>query len=105
MTTTSQGLLRRLGESRREPVAFTFDGRPMTAQRGDTILTAVLTQARRLRVTEFNTQPRAGFCVMGACQDCWVATADGARLQACANFIEPGMQLMTLGARDPGGQA
>lgn len=101
MTTTSKGLLRRLGETQREPVAFTFDGMPMTAQRGDTVLTAVLTQARQLRMTEFSRQPRAGFCVMGACQDCWVATADGGRLQACATFVEPGMQLMTLGRHDP----
>jgi predicted molibdopterin-dependent oxidoreductase YjgC len=39
--------------------------------------------------------PRAGFCMMGACQDCWIATAEGERLRACSTFIAPGMALVT----------
>jgi hypothetical protein len=31
---------------------------------------------------------------MGACQDCWVALADGRRLRACTSMIEPGMELV-----------
>lgn len=85
----------RLAERERAPVAFMLDGRPATALEGDTVLTAVLTCSARLRNNEFSGQPRAGFCMMGACQDCWVATADGERLRACSTFIRAGMQLMT----------
>jgi predicted molibdopterin-dependent oxidoreductase YjgC len=76
-------------------VAFTLDGRAVKALEGDTVLTAVLTNAGSLRHNEFSGQPRAGFCMMGACQDCWIATADGERLRACSTFIRAGMHLLS----------
>lgn len=33
--------------------------------------------------------------MMGACQDCWIATEQGERLRACSTFIAPGMALVT----------
>ncbi|MCU4120406.1 (2Fe-2S)-binding protein [Variovorax sp. N23] len=92
---TVQPLLRRVAETQRAPVPFTLDGRPAQALEGDTVLTAVLTQSAQLRRNEFSGEPRAGFCMMGACQDCWIATADGARLRACSTFIAPGMALLS----------
>jgi len=88
-------LLHRVAETQRAPVPFTLDGRPVQALEGDTVLTAVLTQGAQLRRNEFSGEPRAGFCMMGACQDCWIATADGARLRACSTFIAPGMALLS----------
>lgn len=88
-------LLKRLAETARPPVSFVLDGRPVTALAGDTVLTAVLTQAAQLRRNEFGAEPRAGFCLMGACQDCWIATESGLRLRACTTFIEEGMRLLT----------
>ncbi|AOB33144.1 hypothetical protein AKI39_23910 [Bordetella sp. H567] len=88
-------LLTRLSERDRAPVHFVLDGRPACALAGDTVLTAVLTQAGRLRETEFSGAPRAGFCLMGACQDCWMQLEDGTRLRACSTFIEPGMRLVS----------
>ena len=32
---------------------------------------------------------------MGACQDCWVRTADGVRLRACTTPVEADMQIVT----------
>jgi predicted molibdopterin-dependent oxidoreductase YjgC len=87
--------LRRLNELERPVVDFVLDGHAAAALEGDTVLTAVLTQSRRLRVNEFSRQPRAGFCMMGACQDCWVRLADGRSLRACQTMIEPGMQICT----------
>jgi predicted molibdopterin-dependent oxidoreductase YjgC len=92
-----QPLLRRVAETKRAAVAFTLDGRPAQALEGDTVLTAVLTQGAQLRRNEFSHEPRAGFCLMGACQDCWIATAEGARLRACSTFIAPGMALLSGG--------
>jgi predicted molibdopterin-dependent oxidoreductase YjgC len=91
-------LLQRLQERDRAPVAFRFDGQPLQALAGDTVLTAVLTQGLQLRRSEFSGAPRAGFCLMGACQDCWVATTGGARLRACSTPIQDGMDLVTLNA-------
>ena len=88
-------LLHRLAESGRKPVGFVLNGRALTALAGDTVLTAVLTHSAQLRFSEFSGEPRAGFCLMGACQDCWVATESGQRLRACGTFIEEGMRLVT----------
>ncbi len=87
-------LLTRLAEGG-QTIDFTLDGQPAQARAGDTVLTAVLTQAERLRHTVRGHAPRAGFCLMSACQDCLVATEDGQRLRGCSTFIEPGMRLLT----------
>lgn len=90
-------LLHRVNETGRAPVRFSIDGQAVTALAGDTVLTAVLTHGAQLRRNEFSGEPRAGFCMMGACQDCWIATEDGTRLRACSTFVEPGMSLLTGG--------
>lgn len=95
MTTTGAPLLRRLAETGRAEVPFVLDGEPRMALAGDTVLTAVLTHTGQLRRNEFSGAPRAGFCLMGACQDCWVQTVDGERLRACATFVTAGMSLLT----------
>ncbi|WP_341908943.1 (2Fe-2S)-binding protein [Ferrovibrio terrae] len=91
-------LLKRIAETQRETVEFVLDGRHCQALAGDTVLTAVLSLQDRLRVEEFNGAPRAGFCLMGACQDCWMLTEDGTRLRACSTFVAPGMRLRSVPA-------
>jgi D-hydroxyproline dehydrogenase subunit gamma len=88
-------LLQRVAEQGRRVVRFTLDGRPAEALEGDTILTAMLTNGDQLRRSEFADSPRAGFCLMGACQDCWVRTEDGERLRACGTFIVEGLRLVS----------
>lgn len=88
-------LLTRVAETQRESVPFQLDGQPMTALAGDTVLTAVLTQANRLRQSDFSGKPRAGFCLIGACQDCWMHTDGGAPIRACTTPIQAGMRLLT----------
>ena len=88
-------LLRRISGVPREPVEFELNGKRCSALEGDTVLTAVLTNAAKLRETELGGAARAGFCLMGACQDCWVQLADGERLRACTTFVEPGMRVRT----------
>ncbi|RKR25151.1 2Fe-2S iron-sulfur cluster protein [Acidovorax sp. 93] len=95
---SSQPLLHRVAEKDRASVPFMLDGEPAAALEGDTVLTAILTHRAQLRRNEFSHEPRAGFCLMGACQDCWVMTATGERLRSCATFIQAGMQLTTGGA-------
>ncbi|RQR44172.1 (2Fe-2S)-binding protein [Burkholderia sp. Bp9090] len=85
----------RVAERERAAVAFTLDGRPAHALAGDTVLTAILVAQRRVRVSEFSGKPRAGFCLIGACQDCWVRTEAGARVRACSTPIADGMRILT----------
>jgi D-hydroxyproline dehydrogenase subunit gamma len=85
----------RLGETGRATVRIVIDGKPVDALAGDTLLTALLCSVRHVRHSEFGGETRAGFCLMGACQDCWVWTEDGERLRACTTFVEAGMSIVT----------
>ena len=64
---------------------------------GDTLLTALLLAGRRIRESEFGDGPRAGFCLMGACQDCWVTLAGGGRVRACSTYVRDGLAVLTGG--------
>lgn len=85
----------RLAETDRPSFTLQIDGESATALAGDTLLVALLTHGRRVRDSEFGDGPRAGFCLMGACQDCWVWTPDGDRLRACSTVAEAGMSVLT----------
>ena len=76
-------------------IPFTIDGHPAEARAGDTLMAAILLHAPALRRFEFADEMRAGFCLMGACQDCWVTLADGTRLRACTTPVIAGMQVVT----------
>ncbi|WP_297841156.1 2Fe-2S iron-sulfur cluster-binding protein, partial [Pseudomonas sp.] len=51
-----------------------------------------------VRGSDFSAEPRAGFCLMGACQDCWVRLGDGRRVRACSTLLEAGQTI----SREPG---
>ena len=85
----------RLGEKDRPTVEITVDGARVTALVGDTLLVAMLASGRALRRSEFGPEARSGFCLMSACQDCWVWTTDGERLSACATPVRAGLSLLT----------
>ena len=89
----TDALFQRLGETDRERVVITIDGEPVDALAGDTLLTALLTAGNHLRESEFGDGPRAGFCLMGACQDCWVDLEDGGRVRACTTFVSSGLRV------------
>lgn len=95
MSAGNGGLFRRLDERTRAPVHITVDGAPVMALAGDTLLVALLTAGTHLRESEFGDGKRAGFCLMGACQDCWVWTESGERLRACSTEIAEGMSILT----------
>ena len=95
MPISQTGQFVRLAEQDRQPITLTIDGAPVTVLQGDTLLTALLIHGRSLRVSEFGDGPRAGFCLMGACQDCWVDLDDGRRLRACSSLAVGGMVIDT----------
>jgi D-hydroxyproline dehydrogenase subunit gamma len=77
------------------PVRILVDGVEVTAYAGESVLVAVLSQRGALRKHEFSNEPRAGFCLMGACQDCWVWLADHTRVRACTTVVADGMSILT----------
>jgi predicted molibdopterin-dependent oxidoreductase YjgC len=83
-------------------VRFSIDGTWATAHVGESILAAILTNTAFLRQVEFGGEPRAGFCLMGACQDCWVWTEEGRRILSCTTPITDGLRLRTTAPDVPG---
>jgi len=92
-------LLHRIVRMDKAAIPFTLDGVPCEGRVGDTVLTAILCYAERLRQSEFSGAPRAGFCQMGACQDCWVQCEDSERLRACSTPLTAGMRIVTARRR------
>jgi D-hydroxyproline dehydrogenase subunit gamma len=76
-------------------VRILVDGVEVTAYTGESVLVAVLAARNALRQHEFSDEARAGFCLMGACQDCWVWLADQARVRACTTVVSDGMSILT----------
>ena len=75
---------------RAETVPFTFDGRPMTAEAGQTVGAALLAAGvRSWRRTRSGGRPRGLFCGIGACFDCLV-TVNGTTVRACVTEARPG---------------
>ena len=85
----------RLAEKDRPHLSIIVDGKPVEALEGDTLMVAMLGDGAYLRSSEFGDGKRAGFCLMGACQDCWVWTEDGGRLRACSTTVSDGMRIST----------
>ena len=92
---SGEGRIHRLAELGRAAIRFHLDGETVSALAGDTVLTAVLCASRSLRKSEFGAETRAGFCLMGSCQDCWIWQEGGPRLRACSTTIAEGMRLLT----------
>lgn len=90
-----KGRFARLGERDRPSVTLQVDGVTVQALQGDTLMVALLTEGTALRESEFDSGRRAGFCLMGACQDCWVWTRNGERLRACSNEVREGLDIVT----------
>ncbi|MDO8775855.1 MAG: (2Fe-2S)-binding protein [Burkholderiaceae bacterium] len=85
----------RLAETDRARVRIVIDGQMVAALAGDTLMVAMLNNVRHLRESEFGDGKRSGFCLMGACQDCWVWTQEGERLRACTTVVEEGLHIVT----------
>ncbi len=91
--TPTAGQFVRVAEIRGAPLDLSFDGARISAIAGQSVLSALLAHGRVLRHSEFGDEPRAGFCLMGACQDCWVWSESGGRLRACTTPVAQGMSL------------
>ncbi|MCE0495264.1 (2Fe-2S)-binding protein [Vibrio salinus] len=93
MDNVDTAIIHRVQELNRLSISFTFDDHPATGFEGDSILVAILNQFPYLRKNEFSHQPHSGFCLMGACQDCWVWNENGERIRSCSTPLQSGMTL------------
>ena len=92
----SVGQLRRLLSVERSPIHCIIDGLRVVALAGDTVLTALLTNRKFIGAEGGEGgRDRSAFCLMGACQECWVRLADSTAIRACTSRLEPGMQIVT----------
>jgi D-hydroxyproline dehydrogenase subunit gamma len=80
------------------------DGRDIPAVTGDSLIATLLRAGELTGCSEFDGGGRAGFCLMGACQDCTLWTASGQRLRACTTEVRPGMELRRSSALQEPGQ-
>lgn len=84
---------RRVATRTGRQATLSFDGTTIRATTGDSVLVALLESGALIRRLEFGAEPRAGFCLMGACRDCWVWSAEGGRFRACTTEVADGMVL------------
>ena len=87
-------MFKRSPETSGEPVAFTLDGKPMTARAGDSVAAALLANGvEHCRTTPVTGSPRAPYCMMGVCFDCLVLIDGVGNRQACLVPLRAGMDV------------
>lgn len=92
----------RLARSATATITFTFEGRQIKAQSGDSVAAALLAEGiRDLRATPVSGAPRGPLCMMGICFDCLVEIDGMGNQQACMHNVREGMRVSRqIGAYD-----
>ena len=82
-----------LPPQRRDAVAFTWQGRPLTARGGESIASALV--AGGIRIFGHHHEdgaPQGLFCASGQCAQCLVL-ADGKPVKSCVELVRPGLKV------------
>jgi len=70
---------------------FLFDGQPVLAHQGETVLAALMRAGiKHLRNAPTDGSPRGAFCCMGLCQEC-VVLVDGSIVESCRQLVADGL--------------
>ncbi|RUT24840.1 ferredoxin [Asaia sp. W19] len=72
---------------------FTFEGRLITAQRGQTVSAALLSAGVLDHRTASDGTKRGAFCGIGACQECLLSIDGGMPQRGCLTEVAPGMNV------------
>jgi hypothetical protein len=91
----SPGRFVRVASATEEEFDIFVEGAPVSASPGQSLLAAILAAQGVLRRSDVAGENRAGFCLMGACQECWIWLEDGRRLRACTTNAAPSMRVWT----------
>lgn len=77
-------------------VTITFDGTPVTARYGETVVVALLRAGHlHLRDAPGDGAARGAFCYIGLCQECVVRT-DGEVVESCRLPASEGLAVTSL---------
>jgi len=82
-----------LATPEREAVPFTWKGKPLVGQKGDTIAAALF--ANGIRIFGHHPKdnsPQGIFCANGQCSQCMVI-ADSLPVKSCMELLAPGMEI------------
>lgn len=86
--------LDRHGAAEVPSVTIHFEGKAITARRGDTVAGALLAAGiDRFRRSAVSGTERGPYCLMGACFECLVEIDGCANQQACLRVVEDGMRI------------
>ncbi|WP_233237351.1 (2Fe-2S)-binding protein [Bordetella sp. LUAb4] len=87
-------MFRKLHEPGAQALTVYIDGKPATAETGETVAAVLLRQdTPASRTTPVQESPRAPYCMMGVCFDC-LAIVDGvASTQTCLTPVRDGMRV------------
>lgn len=79
-----------------ESIVFYFDGKPLTARKGDTIASALMDNGIRVfRYTAKKHEPRGLFCAIGQCTDCVMIVDGQPNVRTCITLVREGMRVET----------
>ena len=80
-------------------LAFSFDGKKVSAHQGDTIGSALAASGVRVVSRSFKYhRPRGLLCCSGHCPNCLVQIGDEPNVRACMRAVEEGMQVRSQNA-------
>lgn len=84
-----------LGKLKEKPITIYVNGKPFSAQKGDTIASALL--ANGIKVFRYTKKgfPRSLFCAIGYCSDCLVKVNGKTNVRACLTKVKEGMKIET----------
>ena len=73
-------------------VTFEFEGEAVTARAGESVAAALLAHGvRHTRQSLVTAEPRAAYCLIGACFECLMEIDGRANRQACLTEVRDGM--------------
>ena len=77
-----------------EPVAFLFEGKPMTGRKGETIAAALVANGVDVfRHTEKLKRPRGFFCAVGKCSSCLMVVDGQPNTMVCMEPLREGVRV------------
>lgn len=87
-------MFRKLHDPGPQAVTIFIDGRPVTAELGESVAAVLLRQQEGWsRTTPVSQSPRAPYCMMGVCFECLVEIDGQGSAQSCLTPVANGMRI------------
>jgi predicted molibdopterin-dependent oxidoreductase YjgC len=87
-------MFRKLHDPGASAVTIYIDGRPVAAEAGESIAAVMLRQPEGWsRMTPVSRSPRAPYCMMGVCFECFVEVDGQGSVQGCMMSVRDGMRV------------